>query len=245
MADAQVSTRRQTILLVDDDAGLRQSISTYLGAYGYIMSAASDGRQMDQLIEKTNPDLIILDVMLPGEDGLAICKRLSHGKGPPVIMASGLGDETDRVLGLELGADDYLSKPFSPRELLARVKAVLRRREANTSYPFGRGDRFHFRGFTYDPIARRLVAPDGAVIALAAGESALLGQLLAAAGEVVSRDSLALLDGDVTDLAAPPSRSFDLQVSRLRKKLAARGGEDVIETLRGVGYRIQAEVRPR
>lgn len=100
MAEAEPSTRRHTVLLVDDDVGLQQSISAYLGGYGYIMRVAGDGRQMDRIIENTVPDLIILDVMLPGEDGLEICKRLSHAKGPPVIMASAAGDETDRVLGL-------------------------------------------------------------------------------------------------------------------------------------------------
>lgn len=243
MAEAQ--TRRHTVLLVDDDEGLQQSISAYLGGYGYIMRVAGDGRQMDRIIENTIPDLIILDVMLPGEDGLAICKRLSHTKGPPVIMASAAGDETDRVLGLELGADDYLSKPFSPRELLARVKAVLRRREETGPHQSGWTGRFHFRGFTYDPIVRRLAAPNGTVIVLTAGESALLGLLLAGAGEIVTRDTLALAHGELIDPATSHSRSSDLHVSRLRKKLEAHGGGDLIETQRGMGYAIQCEIRRR
>lgn len=245
MAGAEPTTRRHTILLVDDDVGLQQSISAYLGGYGYIMRVAGDGRQMDRIIEKASPDLIILDVMLPGEDGLAICKRLSHTRGPPVIMASAAGDETDRVLGLELGADDYLSKPFSPRELLARVKAVLRRREESGAHQSGWTGRFEFRGFTYDPIARRLAAPDGTVIVLTSGESSLLGLLLAGAGEIVTRDALALAQGDFIDPATSQSRSSDLHISRLRKKLTAHGGGGLIETQRGMGYAIQCEVRHR
>lgn len=117
------------ILMVDDDPGIRDVVSDFLGRHGYQVETAGDSREMEQALERGPIDLIVLDVMLPGEDGLAICRRLAVGEGPPIIMLSAMGEDTDRIVGLELGADDYLSKPCNPRELLARVRAVLRRAE--------------------------------------------------------------------------------------------------------------------
>lgn len=233
----------QTLLLVDDDVGLQQTISAYLTAHGYIVRVASNANAMDDLIRQQRPGLIILDVMLPGEDGLSICRRLNDANGPPVIMASAAGGEIDRILGLELGADDFLPKPFSPRELLARVRAVLRRCDDAEVAGAGRADSFYVAGFVYDPVLRRLKAPSGASVILTAGESAVLGLLLSRNGEIVTRESLADLVQDMGQSSPAQSRSLDLQVSRLRKKLAMHGGAHIIATERGSGYSIACEIR--
>ena len=132
-SEVDMSAANARILMVDDDPGIRDVVSDFLGKHGYEVETAADGREMDEALERGPVDLIVLDVMLPGEDGLAICRRLAVGEGPPVIMLSAMGEDTDRIVGLELGADDYLAKPCNPRELLARVRAVLRRAEHRTS----------------------------------------------------------------------------------------------------------------
>lgn len=234
--------RPQRLLLVDDDIGLQKNVSDYLIAYGYTVRIAGDAKVMDEAMREEHPDLIILDLMLPGEDGLSICRRLNAPGRPAVIMVSAAGEETDRVLGLELGADDYLPKPFSPRELLARVRAVLRRRDDAEITGAGRADNFHFDGFVYDPVLRRLKAPSGVTVVLTAGESALLGLLLSRKGETITRESLASLVPERTLSSAAQSRGLDLQVSRLRKKLAMHGGQHIIATQRGSGYTIACEI---
>src|SRR3989344_9428781 len=127
MQAAEQPAHAARILMVDDDPGIRDVVSDFLGRHGYSVATAGDAHEMEQVLDRASVDLMVLDVMLPGEDGLAICRRLSVGEGPPVIMLSAMGEDTDRIVGLELGADDYLSKPCNPRELLARVRAVLRR----------------------------------------------------------------------------------------------------------------------
>jgi two-component system OmpR family response regulator len=178
---------------------------------------------------------------MPGENGLQICRRLASEGGPPIIMISGLADETDRVLGLEFGADDYLVKPFSPRELLARVRAVLRRRAQSTS-DLGptRARTYRFEGLVADTVRHRLQAPDGSAIPLTAGEFALLSTFLQSPQRVLSRDQLKDL-ADQTP-AAVPHRAVDVQVSRLRRKLQTFVGLDIIKTYRGVGYLFDAQV---
>lgn len=224
------------VLLVDDDPEIRQLIGDFLSQHGFRVAAAGSGAEMDRLISAERPALVVLDLMLPGEDGLAICRRLSAIR-IPVIMLSALGEETDRVVGLELGADDYLPKPCSPRELLARVRAVLRRHEG--AAPSG-GALYRFAGWSFDPRRHELSSPDDVAVALSSGEFRLLSAFLERPLRVLSRDQL-------LDLARGPSadvfdRAIDVQVSRLRKKLADHGGADLIATVRSEGYMLA--VRP-
>jgi two-component system OmpR family response regulator len=197
---------------------------------------------MDRAIQAGTPDLVVLDLMMPGEDGLSVCKRLSQAGGPAVIMLSAMGEDTDRIVGLELGADDYLPKPCNPRELLARVKAVLRRR-AEPSGPRAQGSLVEFDGWRLDLIRRRLVSPQGMAVELSGGEFNLLRAFVERAERVLTRDQL-------LDLARGPSseafdRSIDVQISRLRRKLADGSGRELIRTIRGEGYVFTAQVGGR
>ncbi len=224
----------KTVLVVDDDDELREQISDYLTQNGLAVRTAADARAMDTVLADVAIDVIVLDLGLPGEDGLSICKRLDRTHGPGILMASAAGDETDRVLGLELGADDYLAKPFSPRELLARVRAMIRRRDALLSGRVRRGQVYHFAGFTYDPARRQLHAPSGAAILLTLGEANLLNLLLSSPNQTFSRDDLNAVDAG--------GRGVDIVVSRLRKKLEVHGGGLLIRTARGAGYRLDGKV---
>ncbi len=224
----------KTVLIVDDDDELRRQISDYLSENGLCVHAAADARAMDKVLAATPIDVIVLDLSLPGEDGLSICKRLDRATGPGILMASAAGDETDRVIGLELGADDYLPKPFSPRELLARVRAMIRRRDALLGGQVRRGQVYRFADFTYDPARRQLRAPQGVAILITLGEANLLNLLLSAPGKTFSRDDLNALDAG--------GRGADIVVSRLRKKLEAHGGGALIRTERGAGYRLDGKV---
>jgi len=221
----------KTILVVDDDPLLREHVQQYLTGNGFRVLAAENGAAMDRLLQRHTVDLIILDLMMPGEDGLSICRRLDGTGGPGVIMASAAGEETDRVLGLELGADDYLAKPFSPRELLARVRAVIRRRENIPRGAPKRGEVYSFAGFRFDPARRQLKSPNGAILLVTSSESAVLGALLAKPRMPLSREELIASEVD-----GAPGRGVDIVMSRLRKKLEAYGGGDLIRTHRGVGY---------
>jgi two-component system, OmpR family, response regulator len=219
------------ILLVDDDPEIRQLIGDFLTQHGFRVAVAADGAEMDRRIGAERPALIVLDLMLPGEDGLSICRRLSASAPIPVIMLSALGEETDRIVGLELGADDYLPKPCSPRELLARVRAVLRRREFNEP---ARGGSYHFAGWSFDPRRRELRTSSGVAMALSSGEFRLLTAFVERPLRVLTRDQLLEIarspDADVYD------RAIDVQVSRLRKKLTGEDGGDLIVTVRSEGY---------
>jgi two-component system OmpR family response regulator len=229
------------ILLVDDDADLRASIAAYLAAHGYAVEEARDASQLERVLTTTAIDLIVLDVMLPGEGGLSICRRISSDGAIPIIMLSAMGDETDRVVGLEIGADDYLPKPCSPRELAARIKAVLRRRSLEPKgYPPTKGTTVTFEGFELDLVRRRLRAPDGAVIVLSTNEFAVLSNLLRHAGRVLSREELAGMAA--TEPPADLDRAIDMLISRLRRKLRAHTTTDLIGTARGRGYRLIADV---
>jgi two-component system OmpR family response regulator len=195
---------------------------------------------MDAALGGAPIDLIVLDVMLPGEDGLSICRRLSDEGGPAIIMLSAMGGEIDRVLGLELGADDYLAKPCSPRELLARVRAVMRRQEEARGGAPRRGKTYHFLGFSLDAPRRQLRAPNGTSILLTAGEFSLLSAFLDHPQRILSRDQLIELargsEADVFD------RAVDVQISRLRRKLHSFVEQEIIRTYRGAGYLFDAKV---
>lgn len=231
------------ILVVDDDPGVREVLADFLRGHGYAVETAEDGRRMDAALASFAPDLIVLDLMMPGEDGLSICKRLSaEGGGPAVIMLSAMGEETDRIVGLELGADDYLPKPCSPRELLARTKAVLRRRRDGPPSESA-ASAIEFDGWSLDLVRRELRSAAGVVVNLSGGEFHLLRVLVERPGRVLTRDQL-------LDLARGPTseafdRAIDVQISRLRRKLEDGAGRDPIRTVRGEGYMFAGTVRRR
>ncbi len=236
------------LLIVDDDREIRALLTRFLGGHGYRVSAAKDGAEMMRMVEGGRVDLIILDVMLPGEDGLSLCRRLRAGSTTPVIMLTAAGDETDRIVGLEMGADDYLPKPFNPRELLARIKAVLRRVggpgtsvSAGDAAPGG-GRILVFEGWRLNLARRELHSSEGVLTQLSAGEFDLLVAFAEHPQRVLTRDQL--LDLARGRVAAPFDRSIDVQVSRLRRKMESDPAEPVlIKTVRGGGYLFAASVR--
>jgi two-component system OmpR family response regulator len=232
--------QRPHILFIDDDEGLRTHVVQYLSEQGFMVTVKSDGSSVEAVLNESRIDLIILDVMLPGEDGLSICRRLSEAGAPPVIMLSAMGDEVDRIVGLEIGAADYLPKPCAPRELLARVRAVLRRNEhgrlAAMPKAFGGLSRLEikFEGFRLDLVRRRLYAPNGTAIVLTNSEFCLIAVFLENPDIIMSRIELARQSGvgDPDDI----DRAIDIQIGRLRRKLCSYSDFDPIETVRGYGY---------
>lgn len=228
------------ILIVDDDADIRRLVAEFLGCEGLTVSEAADGAEMDEALARNRPDLVVLDLMLPGEDGLSICRRLRAIDGPAILMLTAKSDEIDRVVGLELGADDYLAKPFGPRELLARIRAVLRRVSERPTAPQSR--RFAFDRFVIDLDARQLVDEQGEALPLTSGEFDLLTCFVQRPRRVLSRDQI--LDRLRGRGAEPFDRTVDMLVSRLRRKLkAASAGGDLISTVRNSGYLFTATVR--
>ncbi|MEE4383001.1 MAG: response regulator [Pseudomonadales bacterium] len=229
------------ILVVDDDPEIRRLLADYLGRNGCAPAVAADAAAARTVLEEEPQDLVVLDVMMPGEDGLSLCRWI-RGRGElPVILLTALGEETDRVVGLELGADDYLVKPFGPRELLARVRSVLRRTGAAPAAP--ETDRLAFDGWVLDLRRRELTDPDGALVDLTRGEFDLLAVFARRPQEVLDRD--ALLDATRGREANPFDRSVDVQVGRLRRKIEADPARPaLIKTVRGAGYLLTAAVRP-
>lgn len=221
------------VLLVDDDPGLRTLISTFLRDHAFEVVEAANGVAMRTAMSARAFDLVLLDVMMPGEDGLSIARDLTARSDIAVILISALGEETDRIVGLEVGADDYLPKPVSPRELLARMRAVLRRRGGGRPKG-GLGQIFLFAGWTCD-LARRIVRdPQGVVVSLSHGEFALLRAFLEHPQRVLTRDLLLeMTHGDATEAY---DRAIDTKVSRLRRKLLAQGGQEILRTIRNEGY---------
>lgn len=231
------------ILVVDDDPDLRRLIGDFLTGHGYRVEVAENSAAMRRAIERERPDLVILDVMMPGEDGLSAARRLVTENGPPVIMLSALGSDTDRIIGLEVGADDYLPKPCNPRELLARVRAVLRRR-SQPATDAGVAEsplaRFEFGGWRLDVMRRELRDPAGTFINLSDGEFALLRTFVEHPQRVLSRDQL--LDITRGRNVEVYDRAIDSQISRLRRKLNERGDAELIRTVRNEGYMLMAKV---
>ncbi|MDB5809816.1 MAG: ompR5 [Betaproteobacteria bacterium] len=230
------------VLVVDDDAEIRSLLRAYLEKNGYRVTAVGDGKAMWTAFDEAHPDLVVLDVMLPGADGLTLCRDVRARSGVPIIMLTARGEETDRIVGLEMGADDYLAKPFSPRELLARIKSVLRRARtlpANLQPEAAR--RLAFAGWTLDTSTRNLVSPAGVVVALSGVEFKLLRIFLAHPNRVLNRDQL--IDMMLSRDASPFDRSIDVQVSRLRHRLDEDAKEPaIIKTVRGEGYVFAAAV---
>ena len=230
----------KTILVVDDDAEIRRLVGDFLAREGFAVELAEDGRAMDSALSRIQPDLILLDLMLPGEDGLSICRRLRSGSDTPILMLTAKGDETDRVVGLEIGADDYVVKPFGPRELLARIRALLRRASSRAMPAATR--RFAFDRFIADLDARQLIHEDGEPIALTSAEFELLTCFVLRPRRVLSRDQI--LDWTHGRNADPFDRTVDILVSRLRKKLDGLGsGTNLINTIRNGGYLLTVPVR--
>ena len=230
------------ILVVDDDPELRQLLHEYFGGWGYNVLLASDGVQMWEQLGKHSVDLVILDLMLPGEDGLALCRALRAKSSMPILMLTASGDEVNRIIGLEMGADDYIHKPFIPRELLARVKNILRRaNEAGGSATPARA--LHFATWLLDLNAHHLVDAAGVVISLSSGEFRLLKTLAENPNRVLSRDQL--LEVFSNREAGPFDRTIDVMISRLRRRLGDDGEEPLIKTVRNEGYMLVATVERR
>ena len=235
-------TKQDHILIVDDDAEIRGLLGEYLRKQGYRATAVADGKGMRAAIEKSRPDVIVLDLMLPGEDGLDLCRAVRARSNIPIIMLTARGDETDRIVGLELGADDYVAKPFNPRELLARVKSVLRRARSlpDNLKPETAGS-YRFAGWMLDATTRNLTAPDRVVIPLSGAEFRLLRVFLDHPNRVLARDQL--IDLMRSRDAGPFDRAIDVQVSRLRQRLREDAKEPaIIKTVRGQGYVFAAQV---
>jgi two-component system OmpR family response regulator len=239
--DILVTPQDANILIVDDDPSLRALIRHFLTEEGYPVQEAEDGPSMRHVLDTQRVDIIILDVMMPGEDGLSLARSLAGRHDSGIIMVSALGTETDRITGLEMGADDYLPKPVSPRELLARVRALQRRRRRIPSEigPAATAH-FHFQGWQLDPIRRVLRDPHGIIISLSEGEFALLLAFIENPLQILTRDQLVDLargqNADVFD------RAIDTQVSRLRRKLGTRPQGELIQTVRSEGYIFQSAV---
>ena len=229
------------ILVVDDDREIRDLLARFLAKHGLRVTTARDGAEMNKALSDWKIDLVVLDLMLPGEDGLSLCRRLRATSPLPVIMLTAMGEDTDRIVGLEMGADDYLAKPFNPRELLARIKAVLRRGSGLSRPGKTAGSALRFAGWILDLATRRLESPEGVVVALSGGEFDLLQAFVEHPRRVLSRDQL--LDLSRGRAAAPFDRSIDIQVSRLRRKIEADSKEPrIIQTVRGGGYIFTPEV---
>lgn len=234
------------VLVVDDDPQIRLLVARFLQRHGYQVTGAPDGRVMLDILAHAPIDLIILDLMLPGRSGVELCREVRATSQVPIVMLTARSEESDRVDGLEVGADDYVTKPFSPRELLARVRAVLRRSRATRRPDAGRASEFvSFDGWTMDLRRRELVSPSGTLVDLSTGEFDLLVAFVEHANRVLSREALmqfakARTSGD------PFDRTIDVQISRLRRKLEAdANGGQLIKTIRGAGYMFTPSVRAR
>jgi two-component system, OmpR family, response regulator len=234
--------RTDHILIVDDDAEIRSLLQRYLEKNGLRASAVEDGRAMWQALDRGAFDLVVLDVMLPGDDGLTLCRNLRARSDIPIIMLTARGEETDRIVGLEMGADDYLAKPFSARELLARIKVILRRvRSLPRNLQPEEQRAISFGGWTLDTVHRHLVSPTGIVTPIGGAEYRLLRIFVDHPNRVLTRDQLVeLTQGREADAL---DRSIDVQVSRLRRRLGdGTGDAAMIRTVRGEGYVLSVPV---
>ncbi|UPJ71523.1 response regulator [Bradyrhizobium sp. 187] len=232
----------RTIMIVEDDREIRALLADLLTREGYAPVCVEKGAAMDRALMQACPDLVVLDIMLPGEDGLSICQRLRSKSRTPILMLTAKADDVDRIIGLELGADDYLPKPFNPRELLARIKAVLRRVDGPLEMPPPR--RIAFGRLVADLDGRSLTNDQDHIVELTAAEFDLLACFLERPKRVLSRDQL--LDWTRGRTADPFDRVIDVSVSRLRRKLVAADPKAAfsIRTVRNGGYLFSADVRP-
>ena len=236
------------LLIVDDDPGIRELTAAFLSTHGYRVDTAADGVTMRAALARQTYSLVVLDVMMPGEDGLSILRALDRATSPAVIILSVIGEEVDRIVGLEMGADDYLTKPANPRELLARIRSVLRRDPARVPPRSAAPPRSfqRFGGWRLDPVGRQLFDPEDILINLSDGEFRLLMTLVDHPRRVLTRDFI--LDHARGANADHFDRAIDVQISRLRRKLAradGRGGDDLIRTVRNEGYMFAIDVEHR
>ena len=229
------------LLLVDDEPTLRQPLADYLAKQGFAVRQAEDAAKARSALVEETPDLVLLDIMMPGEDGLSLCRHLTEAKNIPVILLTARGEATDRIVGLEIGADDYVVKPFEPRELVARIRSVLRRAARPAAAPEEDAP-YEFEGWRLDPLKRRLSDPEGTVVPLSSAEFRLLVAFLNHPRQVLDRDRLLdMVQGREAHLF---DRAVDNQVSRLRRKIEADSRDPrLIQTVWGGGYRLAADVK--
>ena len=230
-----------TLLLVDDEPTLREPLAEYLTGQGFVVHEADSAAAARSRLIDLRPDLVLLDVMMPGEDGLSLCRHLTETRALPVILLTARGEATDRIVGLEIGADDYVTKPFEPRELVARIRSVLRR-AARPAGPVEEDAHYLFEGWRLDPLRRRLTDPAGALVPLTTAEFRLLLALVEHPRQVLDRDRLLdLVQGREAHLF---DRAVDNQISRLRRKIEVDSRNPVlIQTVRAGGYCLAADVR--
>jgi two-component system OmpR family response regulator len=239
---AMVSTA-PVVLIVEDDPSLRTLLSRVLREEGFHPLSAAHGAEMARIIDANPIDLVLLDIMLPGSNGFDLCRSLRRSSQVPIIILSARDEETDRLIGLELGADDYIAKPFSNRELVARIRAILRRAQGGGQTTPRGYQLLTFANWTLDPGRRELISPEGAVVDLSGAEFDLLLAFVSAPQRVIGRERL--LEMSRARLADASDRSIDVLVSRLRRKLAAVQAEPLLRTVRGVGYIFTAAVERR
>lgn len=237
-----VMTKSPHLLVVDDHREIRDLVSRFMTKHGFRVTTASDGREMRKAFADSSIDLVVLDLMLPGEDGLSLCRDLRAQSNIPIVMLTAMGEETDRIVGLEMGADDYLAKPFNPRELLARIKAVMRRSRTLPGETLSPGRSIaQFENWRFDMRRRYLESHDGVIVSLSTGEFNLLLAFVQHAQRVLSRDQL--LDFTHARKPEPFDRSIDTQVGRLRRKIEPDPkNPSLIKTEWGGGYVFTPEV---
>jgi two-component system OmpR family response regulator len=230
------------VLLVDDEATLREPLAEYLTRQGFLVTAAASAAEARTRLREEEPDLVLLDIMMPGEDGLSLCRHLVESRKLPVILLTARGEATDRIVGLEIGADDYVVKPFEPRELAARIRSVLRRAARPAIAPVPENELLAFEGWRLDPLKRRLTDLEGATVAISSVEFRLLMAFLEHPRQVLDRDRLLdMVQGREAHLF---DRAVDNQVSRLRRKIEVDSrSPQLIQTVWGGGYMLAADVK--
>jgi len=231
-----------SILLVDDEPTLREPLAEYLTGQGFVVHEAESTAAARSRLLQMQTDLVLLDIMMPGEDGLSFCRHLVETRGTPVILLTARGEATDRIVGLEMGADDYVVKPFEPRELVARIRSVLRRAGGTRNAPEHDNLHYRFEGWSLDPLKRKLADPRGAIVPISTAEFRMLRAFLDHPRMVLDRDRLLdMVQGREAHLF---DRAVDNQVSRLRRKIEADTSDpQLIQTVRGGGYCFAADVQ--
>ena len=230
-----------TLLLVDDEPTLREPLAEYLTRQGFVVQEAESAAAARTKLAQATPDLVLLDIMMPGEDGLSLCRHLVESRRLPTILLTAKGEAMDRIIGLEIGADDYVTKPFEPRELVARIRSVLRRAERPAAPAIDDELLYEFEGWQLDPLKHRLTDPDGALVPLSTAEFRMLRAFCDHPRQVLDRDRLLdMVQGREAHLF---DRAVDNQISRLRRKIEADSRDPrFIQTVRGGGYRFATDV---